>query len=78
MSRTLTIADELYERLETEARARGLESIEQMLEEIGRSVPDFCERKEVVSKIDKLRERLFAQHGEMPDSVELLSEDRAR
>lgn len=35
-------------------------------------------RSDVVSQIDDLRERLFAKYGEMPDSVELLREDRDR
>ena len=72
------IADELYERLEAEARARGLESVEQMLEELGRDGTDLAQLRETVSRIDDLRERLFAQYGEMPDSVELVREDRAR
>ncbi|HEY0079818.1 MAG TPA: hypothetical protein VGB73_14495 [Pyrinomonadaceae bacterium] len=78
MSRTLTIADDLYQRLEDEARARGLESVEQMLEELGRAGSDFCPRKEAVSRIDNLRERLSDKYGEMPDSVELVREERAR
>ena len=78
MSRTLTIAAELYERLEAEARARGLESVEQLLEELGRDGTDLAQRRETVRRIDNLRERLFARQGEMPDSVELVREDRAR
>ena len=78
MSRTLTIPDELYERLEAEARARGLDSVERLLDELGRNGIDFDQRRESVSRIDSLRERLFAKHGEMPDSVELVREDRAR
>ena len=78
MSRTLTISDELYARLEAEARMRGLNSIEQLLDQWQAPESDAIRRREVVSEIDQLREQLFAKYGEMPDSVELLREDRAR
>lgn len=38
-------------------------------------VPD---RKDVARRIDELREKIFAAHGDMPDSAELIREDRAR
>ncbi|MGB7925142.1 MAG: hypothetical protein WCF57_18025 [Pyrinomonadaceae bacterium] len=78
MSRTLTISDELYARLEAEARERGLNSVERLLEEWERMEVDLDERKDVVRRIDDLRGRLFARYGEMPDSAELVREDRAR
>lgn len=34
MSRTLTISDELYARLEAEARSRGLNTVEELLDQI--------------------------------------------
>lgn len=78
MSRTLTIPDDLYARLEEEARARGLNSVEHLLEEWRHAEADLDQRQDVVRRIDDLRGRLFAKHGEMPDSVELVREDRAR
>jgi predicted CopG family antitoxin len=78
MSRTITISDELYARLEAEARARGLNNIEHLLEEREQSESDLNERHRVVKRIDDLRERLFIKYGEMPDSVELLRADRNR
>ena len=80
MSRTLTISDDLYTRLEAEARARGADSIEHLLEEkmLRNDEYDFMQRKNVVSKISASRARLFLKYGEMPDSVELLHEDRNR
>ncbi|HEV7472938.1 MAG TPA: hypothetical protein VGN90_02745 [Pyrinomonadaceae bacterium] len=78
MSRTITISDELYARLEAEARARGLDNIEGLLEEREPSQSDLNERHRVVQRIDNLRERLFSKYGEMPDSVELLRADRNR
>jgi predicted CopG family antitoxin len=77
MSRTLTISDELYARLEKEAQMRGL-SIERLIEEWEQSEADLLRRKEVVREIDNLRERLFSKYGEMPDSADLVREDRAR
>ncbi len=78
MSRTITISDDLYARLEAEARARGLTSIEHLLEGWEHAEADLNQRKDVVRRIDNLREHLFAEYGEMPDSVELMREDRAR
>ena len=78
MSRTITISDELYARLEAEARTRGLNSIEHLLEEREQSESNLNERQRVVERIDDLRERLFITYGEMPDSVELLRADRNR
>ena len=77
MSKTLTISDELYARLEKEAQMRGL-SIERLIEEWERGEADLLQRKDVVREIDALRERLFSKYGEMPDSADLVREDRAR
>jgi predicted CopG family antitoxin len=78
MSRTITISDELYAKLEAEARLRGLDSVEHFLEHWQAPETELLQRKEVVRDIDDLRSRLFAKYGELPDSVELLREDRAR
>ena len=77
MSRTLTISDELYARLEKEAQLRGL-SVERLIEEWERHETNLLQRQDVVREIDSLREHLFLKHGEMPDSSELVREDRAR
>jgi predicted CopG family antitoxin len=77
MSKTLTISDELYTRLEREAQARGL-SIERLIEEWERNEAAALRREEAVRGIDDLRRRLFAAYGEMPDSTEIVREDRAR
>ena len=78
MSRSMTISDELYERLEAETRRRGLATVEELLEGLQIREADLARREEVVREIDHLREGLFARYGEMPDSVDLLREDRAR
>ncbi len=77
MSRTITISDALYQRLAEEARQRGLNSVEQLLERLSIS-EEREQRREVVARIDALRNLLAAKYGEMPDSTELLREDRAR
>ncbi len=58
MSRTLTIPDDLYERLEAEARARGLDGVESLLDKVVRSDNSLSQRREAVRKIDALREQL--------------------
>lgn len=78
MSRTLTISDELYARLQAEARSHGLKTVEELLDRIQIPEAELSRREDVVREIDHLRERLFARYGQMPDSVDLLREDRAR
>jgi hypothetical protein len=77
MSKTLEISEALYLRLEHEAGIRGL-SIERLLEEWERNEADLLRRRKIVRGIDTLREQIFSQSGEMPDSVNLIREDRAR
>jgi hypothetical protein len=77
MSRILTISDELYARLESEARNRGFKTVEELLNQMQIDEAGLASRNEVVREIDHLRERLFARYGEMPDSLGLLREDRA-
>lgn len=78
MSRTLTLPDKLYERLESLARSRGLGSIEELLEQWQSDAQELEQRRETVQRIDALREELFARYGEMPDSTPLIREDRDR
>ena len=39
---------------------------------------DLLKRREVVQRIKEFREQMFAKYGEMPDSAELIREDRER
>jgi hypothetical protein len=78
MSRTLTVSDELYTRLEATARERGLPGVEQLLEAWQAVEEERGRRAQVVQQIDALRARLFATYGEMPDSTPLVHEDRER
>jgi hypothetical protein len=78
MNQTLTISDVLYIQLETTARMRGLNNIEQLLELWQSKENELHQRQETVRRIDALRERIFATYGEMPDSAALIREDRER
>jgi len=82
MSQTLRISNTLYTRLESATRARGLSTIEELIQqliEVWQSKTDELRRRqEVVRRIDLLRERLFAKYGQMTDSVEFIRADRAR
>ena len=77
MSRTVTVPDDVYERLERTAQRRGLQSVEQLLTE-WHPDDDIQTRQATVARIDALRERLLTHYGEMPDSIDLLREDRER
>jgi len=78
MSRTVTIPDALYARLEQTAHARGLSSIAQLLELWQAHEDTQCRRQESVARIDALRERLFATYGMFPDCTADIREDPAR
>jgi hypothetical protein len=78
MSRTITIPDALYARLEQTAHARGFSNIAQLLEVWQAHEDTLSRRQEAVARIDALRERLFATYGVFPDSTADVREDRAR
>ena len=86
MSRTITVSDQTYQRLEAETRARGLKSIEQLLEQLPLTAADsralseaeLERRREAVDRIIAIQERLSRTYGMMPDSVDLIREDRER
>ena len=78
MSKVLTVSDELYARLEMAARQRGLRKVEELLESWQADEDEQSRRARAVERIDALRTQLFATYGEMPDSVELIRQDRDR
>jgi hypothetical protein len=78
MSRTVTIPDALYTRLQQTAHARGFSSITQLLEVWQSREDTLRNRQEAVTRIDTLRKRLFATYGTFPDSAADVREDRAR
>lgn len=74
---TLTISEDLYNRLAADARLSG-RSIEQLLDEWEQRDEELKRREKVVREITELRKRMFAKYGMMPDSAELIREDRER
>ena len=72
---TLTISVELYDRLVAEAQLRGI-TIEQLLEEWERKDSEIRRRQEAGQRADEIFERMAAKYGMMPDSAELIREDR--
>jgi hypothetical protein len=71
------IEDLLFERLARKARSQGLTTVEQLLARISEP-PSGGDRHTAVEQIRDLRTRLRTQYGEMPDSTELIRQDRAR
>ena len=78
MGKILNISDDLYDRLDQVARQRGMKDIEQLLETWQSSESDLRKRQKAVERIDTLRAKFFSTYGNMPDSVDLIREDRGR
>jgi hypothetical protein len=78
MSRTLTISEGLYARLEAAAQRLGLQDVVQLLETWETDGEELARRAKVVQDIDSLREKILKTCGPMPDSVDLMREDRER
>ena len=86
MDRTLRIREEVYEKLEASAQRRGLGDAQQLLEELldelvnelSAEDEELARRDALVREIDAIREQIYAENGEMPDSVGLIREDRDR
>ena len=76
MSVTLTVSDETFKKLENVARSRGFEDVGKFLDEWEEL--EFANRREVVEDIRLFRERMKEKYGVIPDSTEMLREDRMR
>jgi len=74
---TLTISTDLYDRLVAEAQLRGI-TIEQLLVEWEQRDSEIRRRQEAGRRADEIFERMAAKYGVMPDSAELIREDRER
>lgn len=75
MSQTLSIPEDLYERLENTARLRGL-SIEKLLEEWAQRDAELKRRAAVGQRVNSIYERMKAKYGVMSDSADLIRADR--
>lgn len=83
MSVTLTVSDKAFQKLQISAKQQGKKNVEELLEEWqDESAIDFekklARRRELGERMSQLRERIFLEHGTMPDSTELIREDRER
>ena len=76
MSVTLTISDKTYEKLKTVANSKGFEDIEKFLDEWEEL--ELANRREVVDRIIEFQNKMGEKYGVMPDSTELIREDRMR
>ncbi len=72
---TLTISQALYSRLETEAQLQRL-SIEQLIEEWERQLSEIKRRQEGGQLVKATFKQMKAKYGLMPDSAQLIREDR--
>ena len=77
---TRTISENLYSHLEREAQQSGYRTIEQLLEakHVPPLSPEDLQRREAVFQIEHLQKRFSAKYGTMPDSADLIREDRER
>jgi len=76
MSVTLTVSEKTYQKLEDVARRKGFEDVEKFLDEW--EDIELANRREVVDRIIKFQKKMGEKYGVMPDSTELLREDRER
>jgi predicted CopG family antitoxin len=82
MSRTITVSDDLYTRLEQAASKRGLANVEQLLEKVDEaptvSAEELRRRREAGEWVEALHAQMVEKYGLMPDSADLVREDRER
>jgi len=76
MSVTLTVSEETYLKLQNIARHNGFEDVGNFLDHWEDS--EISNRAEVVDDIRKFREQMKEKYGVMPDSTEIIREDRMR
>ena len=82
MSVTLKISEETYKKLQNTAMAHGKHNVEQLLEdwqdETVTSEENLAHRKQVGIQIRNFQKQMLEKYGVMPDSTELVREDRER
>jgi quinol monooxygenase YgiN len=83
MSVNINVSDETYNKLKISAQIRGKKNVEHLLEEwedeqtVERQ-NELKRRKEAGKEIRKLQKKMHEKYGVMPDSTELIREDRNR
>ncbi len=83
MSQTLTISDDVYVRMKDEAGEQGIDTVEHYLEKKYAPAQRISEeelrlRREAVDRTIVLQQCFSKKYGLMPDSAELVREDRER
>ena len=76
MSKTVKVSDETYSLLKSRAQRYELDSVERLLDEIAQD--ELENRGRVVDRIMEFQKRMGEKYGLMPDSAELIREDRVR
>jgi len=76
MSVTLTVSEKTYLKLQNIARNKGFEDVENFLDQWEDS--ETFNRREVVEDIRQFRQQMKEKYGVMPDSTEIIREDRMR
>ncbi len=76
MSVTLTISEKTYQKLKNVAQSKGFEDVEKFLDEWEEL--ELANRREVVDRILEFQNKMGEKYGVMPDSTELIREDRMR
>ena len=76
MSVTLTVSEKTYQKLENVARRKGFEDVGKFLDEWEDLEP--ANRHEVFDRIAEFQTKMGEKYGVMPDSAELVREDRER
>lgn len=82
MLQHVEISEQLYQQLTKTAEKDGFATLEEFLGELLKQwqarESELERRRNVVSQVDALYTRLRAKYGVMPDSVELVRQDRSR
>ncbi len=87
MSVTINISEKTYKLLEQQAHKRELESVEQFLEKLTEQFEreeaeawnkELERRREQGKRIREFRQKMKEKYGVMPDSTEIIREDRMR
>lgn len=76
MSVTISVSSETYQKLENVARRKGFDDVEKFLDDW--EDDELAERREAVDRIIEFQTRMGEKYGVMPDSTELVREDRER
>lgn len=76
MSRTLTLPDYLYNRLEDAARRQGIDEVAWIAARLPPSPEELERRGQLVADALSFREQMGPKYGEQPDSVAMIREER--